>query len=1000
MVQRQLTESDWIVQVMKDTPQNEHALLFYKEIFKRSVDAIVILDKDGIYLDQNQAHIDLLGYPNDELIGKTANLHMDEKTTKYIVDELSKKGIFQGVTESVKKDGTSLKAECSIFLARDSSGAVQGSVGVVRDVTEREHALTALSLSEERFRQTFEGIPDPAYIFEKEKDGRIRLLLVNQAIREMTQDRIMEQIGKTAEDIFPETKAIVNLIKKVMKSGKGEKSEVTFDDPSMSEEKLVICTISRPSKNLVFLVTEDITETRKLFEALQYSELEKSLVLNAMSEHVVYYNSRDMKIAWTNRAAAESIGKKVEELIGQTCHQMWHQSDQPCSICPVIRAAETGEVEEEEVTTPDGRSWHIRGHTLFNDKQELVGLLEITREITAQKKADQLLRDSEEQYRSILESMEDSIHVVDEDLTIILQNPALTQWMTELDLDSNITGKRVIEAFPFLSNHTIEEYHQIFQTGEIKTSLESTILHGTEYTTNTRKIPIIREGKTYQIITVIRNITEQYGAQIALQESESRYRLLYENLADGILVTDPKNIITFASDKAGSLLGYSTYELVGKGLVEFVHPDDTKWVIMAFRESLQKGGVDPVGLDVRGIKKDGTEYVFHISSAVISRNGKFEGYQLLISDVTERIHAVETVLIEREKYRILFDAAPVAIGVATTSGKVIDVNKHMLDMLGYTRDEMKSLGASAIYSDSAERQKWLDRLQEEKHVRNFEVEYVTSQGKKIDILMNIDEVEFGQEGRVQLSTLRDITELNQTRRKLMEASARAEFFNDLMAHDLNNIHQGVLMSLELILMSEGITPDAHDKAEAAYEQIRKSIGLISSVRKLSNIELHTPELIETDVNLVASEAIRLVKHAFPEKKPEIEISFDRHEIMVMADEFLIDAFYNLIHNSMKVSDSIPEIQITAKLSETDGFINIAIADKGPGISDDRKDMLFTRLDTGRTLGSGIGLTLVKRIMERYYGTVWIEDRIPEDYTKGAKIVLQLPLSPNCYLSKK
>jgi len=480
---------------MKNTPQNKTVFLLYEAIFRRSVDAIAIRDIDGKYISQNQAHIDLLGYPDDELIGKTASVHMDKKTTKNIIDELSKKGVFQGLTESVRKDGTRLKAECSIFLAHDSNGEIQGSVGVVRDVTEREHALTALRLSEERFRQTFEGIPDPAYIFEKEKDGRIRLLLVNQAIREITQDRIMEQIGKRVEDIFPETKAIVKLVKKVMKSGKGAKSEVTFSDPNMSEEKLVICTISRPSKNLVFLVTEDITETRKLFDALQRSELERSVVLNAMNDHVIYYNNLEMKIAWANRAAAESIGKKANELIDHTCHQLWHQSETPCSSCPVIRSAETGETEEEEITTPDGRIWQRRGHTLFNDKKEIVGLLEITREITIQKKADQLLRDSEEQYRSILESMEDSIHVVNEELKIVLQNHALTQWLKELGLDSNISGKRVSKAFPFISDETIEEYHQIFQSGEIHNSLEKTDISGREYYTAIRKIPIIRAGK-------------------------------------------------------------------------------------------------------------------------------------------------------------------------------------------------------------------------------------------------------------------------------------------------------------------------------------------------------------------------------------------------------------------------------------------------------------------------------------------------------------------------
>jgi len=745
---------------MKEDSKKQFTL--FKEVFAHSKEAITIVDKEGRFVIQNQANIDMLGFSDADFTQLKLSDLMDEAVVKRIKKDLKKNSAFRGEVQASTKGGTVLILDVFFFQIKDAKGNVKFTVGYKSDITSIHSAETALRIGEDRFQQMFEGIPDPAYIFEKDNQGSIKLILVNRAIREITNERIMELIGQNVEDVFAGTQSLANLVKNVMRTGKGAKEEIIFHDEKMEDDKLVICTVSRPAKNLVFLVTEDFTETRKLFDALQHSELEKLSVLNAMSEHVIYYTGADMKISWANRAAAESIGIQIGDLIGKKCFQLWHSRNEPCEGCPVIRASKSGKSEKQEITTPDGKVWYIRGHPMHDDLGKLVGLIEVTREITSQRKTEQILKDAEEQYRSILESMEDPIHVIDKSMKLVFVNPALTKWMKELSLDSSITDKELSDVFPFLSEETFDEYKQVFETGDIHSKVEHITLQKNHIYTAVRKIPIHRAGKIDQILTIIRDITNQQNAQIALQESEASYRLLYENLPDGLFITDISGEITTAGAKTEELFGYIPDEMVGRAFIEFIHPDDAKWMIKAFREGLDKGGKTLESLDVRGIRKDGSEFFIHISSAIIYRDEQAVGFQSLVSDVTERTRAVKIVMQEREKYRILFDAAPIAIGVSTTSGKIIDINTHMHAMLGYTRDEMMALSAEAIYVEKEDREAWLQILDEKGSVHNFETKFENKGSETIDILMNVDIVDFGEDGKVQLSTFREVTELKRS----------------------------------------------------------------------------------------------------------------------------------------------------------------------------------------------------------------------------------------------
>ncbi|MDD5566034.1 MAG: PAS domain S-box protein [Candidatus Omnitrophica bacterium] len=131
-------------------------------------------------------------------------------------------------------------------------------------------------------------------------------------------------------------------------------------------------------------------------------------------------------------------------------------------------------------------------------------------DITVRKQIEQRIRESELRYRTILDSMGDAIHVVDEDLKILMVNKEFKQWNKELGLTSLMTGRALYEVFPFLKNEVRQEYQKVFKTGKAVVTTETYTINKKQLHTQTRKIPIIEEGKVSYVLTVIRDITEPH----------------------------------------------------------------------------------------------------------------------------------------------------------------------------------------------------------------------------------------------------------------------------------------------------------------------------------------------------------------------------------------------------------------------------------------------------------------------------------------------------------
>lgn len=120
--------------------------------------------------------------------------------------------------------------------------------------------------------------------------------------------------------------------------------------------------------------------------ALRRSEQDKQLILDTTAEMFALYDL-DLRVQWANRAAGASVGCEPEQLAGRTCYEIWHQRDEPCPECPVVKARETGRPQHAEFATPDGRHWFLRGYPVKDEAGQVVALVEFGLDITNRKRA-------------------------------------------------------------------------------------------------------------------------------------------------------------------------------------------------------------------------------------------------------------------------------------------------------------------------------------------------------------------------------------------------------------------------------------------------------------------------------------------------------------------------------------------------------------------------------------------------------------------------------------
>jgi two-component system, NtrC family, sensor kinase len=218
-------------------------------------------------------------------------------------------------------------------------------------------------------------------------------------------------------------------------------------------------------------------------------------------------------------------------------------------------------------------------------------------------------------------------------------------------------------------------------------------------------------------------------------------------------------------------------------------------------------------------------------------------------------------------------------------------------------------------------------------------------------------------------------ELQNAQKKLADANDEANLYLDIITHDINNVNSGAMALAELLLRKSGESEKSLAlRLEASISESTEIISNVSTIRRLH-------ERREALKPLLLDDIIRNSIQQFQ----NTTIHYPGTSAVILADSLVRQVFINLIGNSVKFSAARGVIDISVQ--ETEEMVEVAITDNGPGIPDDLKPVIFDRFRKGKTArsGKGLGLFIVRSLVESYGGRIWAGDAIPGRSDSGTSI---------------
>jgi len=763
-------------------------------------------------------------------------------------------------------------------------------------------------------------------------------------------------------------------------SARGSRSMLTDKLPVTDGDGVVVGLVG---------TSTDITEQILLQKHLRRSTEESRLILESISEHVVLQDT-EHRIIWANAAAAQSVGASVEELEGRHCYEVWAQREERCPDCPVGRAIESGASERGELQTPDGRHWMVAGSPVADENGEVTGAVEVTLEITASKKAEQELRESEETLRMLTDNVADVVYIMDLGFHTTYISPSVERMLgfTPEERKQQALHQMVTPESANAILRALEQELRREQEGSHDPTRAVTV--ETEYyckdgstlwTENVVKGLRDENGRLVGILGVARNISERKRAEQMLRESERKHRTLVTSINDVVYSLDADGAVTYISPQVETLGGIRPHEIVGRPFSDFVHHEDVSRIAQSW-ERLKRGVMEPSVFRVR----DAAGRVRHVrtSSRPLFEQGLFAGATCSMADITELVETGQALRESEEKYRALFEQSVDAISLAAPDGRILEANSAWFNLFGHEPDDLATLNARNTYAQPSERDAFLKRIAVSDVVTD-EIAIRRKDGTVLDVARSV-KVRRGPNGEVigYQSVFHDITQQKRATEALTDSEHRmrelASYLENArekertaLARDLHDQCGQSLTALRFDL--ETIMQRLRAIDSEASGNLAASIGLVDrlaeEVRSLS-AELR-PGMLD-DLGLCA--AIEWHVGRFSERTAiPCELSLPEDDTAV--PEFHATVIYRILQELLtNVARHSQATKVKIRLERSDNNLVLTVEDNGKGI--DKK-----HINSKDSLGL---LGIRERVRPLGGGMV-----IGETRGKGTTVVVQLPL---------
>lgn len=606
-----------------------------------------------------------------------------------------------------------------------------------------------------------------------------------------------------------------------------------------------------------------------------------------------------------------------------------------------------------------------------------------------------------------IDKISDAIITTNLDYTILSWNKAAEKiygWKGEEIIGKNILDTIRIE---YPDNEPSEILRKFEDEGKWKGYV-------TQYTKEGQKLDIYssvtlikdKNEENKKIVAINQNLTEQRRIERQLRESEKIFRKISEQSRIGIQILQEGKLI-YVNNKAAQLTGYKPEEVQHwpfKKAMRYIHPEDLKEVKDKFKKRLEGQNSD-LSYEFRVVDKDDNVKWIESLSKKINIKQKPATLILLI-DITKRKEAAKKLRKSEQKYRMIVENANEGIWMIDEKGFTTFVNEKMGEILGYDKEELMTRHLFDFMEEKSMKiaKKYMNR----RHMgirEQHEFTFKKKDGQDVYTILNTSPI-FDDEGKYKgaLALISDITEKKIAEKKLREsenkyrnAYNRTKFYEKIFSHDINNIFQVVESSAELV---SKFNPDLKNDGEFNYlinlieKQIKQGKNMVENIQKISELQEKDIRLEEIDILTILNKSVDYIKNIYDERDLEILLDSELEECSILGNNLLFEVFKNIMVNSIRYNNN-SKIEITVKVNEENHgkkpYLKIQFIDNGIGIEDKRKKAIFK--DSYRkkgTKGMGLGLSLVKTIIDKLNGKIWVEDRVQGDYSKGSNFIIMIP----------
>ncbi|GEM_PF-463973 len=521
------------------------------------------------------------------------------------------------------------------------------------------------------------------------------------------------------------------------------------------------------------------------------------------------------------------------------------------------------------------------------------------------------------------------------------------------------------------------------------------------------------EGRKIGAIETMRDITKIKQIEAALRQSESRYRLLAENVTDIIWTMDLNWQLTYLSPSVEFLLGYEADNPSKFDIRRLIGDNTFRFLQKMLSEELAN---DPcqermVGrsrtFEMEHLRKDGTKvWVEQKVSFLRDRNNVPVGLMGIARDISERMKAEEAIRISEDKFRKAFEASPDIITISTLDKGIFrDVNEAFEHKSGYRRAEVigHSIGELNFWEDEARREEIVKQILAKQYVTDMEASFHTRNGQRLVALFSGGIIEIGGE-KCLLTVLRDITELkhnDEERKKLeiqLQQAQKMEAIGRLaggIAHDFNNLLTGIIGNIDMAMLD--CPSSLMDYLNNANETARRGADLVRQLLTFSrksqtDYRVIDPIAIFSEVNRMLRETLdkrialksRIDPETWPIKADATQIhqvimnlcinAHDAIQELLESDRRRWDEFFLLIEmGNAEIDEAYCQIYPYAKPGQ---YMYISITDNGPGMDDKTRLHLFEPFFTTKKIGKGTGLGLATAfgIIKQHRGWINVYSR--------------------------